>query len=318
MPDRKKYSYLVTGGGGFIGSHLLERLLEAGHQVDVLDNFQTGSKDYLPMGSGGIGRLIEQDISEPFDGKYDGIFHLACPASPVHYQATPIETFRTAVWGTYQVLESARKTGARVVVASTSEVYGNPLVHPQTEEYFGNVNPIGLRSCYDEGKRGGETLATDYARIHSVDARIVRIFNTYGPRMLFNDGRVVSNLCHQALLGKTMTVYGDGSQTRSFCFVSDMVEGLIRSMEVPIFPSPVNLGNPEEYTVLELAKMVLEISEAKVGIRFFPLPADDPFRRKPDISKARQSLGWVPHVPVREGIKRTIQEFRTRLARHGI
>lgn len=312
-----KCSYLVTGGGGFIGSHLVDRLIADGHHVDVLDSFQTGSKEYLPMGPGGIGRLIEQDVSEAFDGEYDGIFHLACPASPVHYQATPIDTFRTAVWGTYQVLETARRTGARVVVASTSEVYGNPLVHPQTEEYFGNVNPIGLRSCYDEGKRGGETLAMDYIRVHSVDARIVRIFNTYGPRMLFNDGRVVSNLCHQALLGKPLTVYGDGSQTRSFCFVSDMVEGLVRAMDVPVFSSPLNLGNPEEYTVLELAGMVMEIAKVKAEIRFFPLPSDDPFRRKPDISKAKECLGWDPRVPVRDGIMLTLQEFRTRLAHHG-
>ncbi len=304
----------MTGGAGFIGSHLVERLLSSGHNVDVLDSFQTGSRDYL---SGGIRLLIEQDVSEPFGGRYSGIFHLACPASPVHYQATPLETFRTAVWGTSQVLENARRTGARVVIASTSEVYGNPLVHPQTEEYFGNVNPIGLRSCYDEGKRGGETLAMDYARVHGVDSRIVRIFNTYGPRMLFNDGRVVSNFCHQALLGKPLTVYGDGSQTRSFCFVSDMVEGLVRAMDVPVFESPVNLGNPEEYTVLELARMILELLEVDLEIRFLPLPSDDPARRKPDISKARNLLAWEPRIPVREGILKTIQEFRTRLARHG-
>ncbi|MHB1286175.1 MAG: UDP-glucuronic acid decarboxylase family protein [Leptospirales bacterium] len=317
MPESKKESYLVTGGAGFIGSHLVERLLSAGHNVDVLDSFQTGDRNNLPSGPGGIRRLIEQDVTEPFSGKYNGIFHLACPASPVHYQASPIKTFQTAVWGTHQVLENARMTRARVVIASTSEVYGNPLEHPQTEAYFGNVNPIGLRSCYDEGKRGGETLAMDYARVHGVDARIVRIFNTYGPRMLFNDGRVVSNFCHQALIGKPLTVYGNGDQTRSFCFVSDMVEGLIRAMEVPVFESPVNLGNPDEYTVLELAKMVLALLDANLEIRFLPLPSDDPARRKPDISKARHLLSWEPLIPVQEGILKTIQEFRTRLANHG-
>lgn len=295
----------------------MDRLLSAGHNVDVLDSFQTGNRKNLPNGPGGIRRLIEQDVAEPFSGKYRGIFHLACPASPAHYQASPIKTFQTAVWGTHQVLENARMSGARVVIASTSEIYGNPHEHPQTEAYFGNVNPIGLRSCYDEGKRGGETLAMDYARVHGVDARIVRIFNTYGPRMLFNDGRVVSNFCHQALIGKPLTVYGKGEQTRSFCFVSDMVEGLIRAMEVPVFESPVNLGNPDEYTVLELAKMVLEVLDANLEIRFLPLPSDDPVRRKPDISKARRLLSWEPLIPVQEGILKTIQEFRTRLANHG-
>ena len=307
----------MTGGAGFIGSHLVRRLLAEGHSVDVLDNFQTGSRENLSRDSVLIARLIEQNVADPFSGVYDGIFHLACPASPIHYQATPLETFRTAVWGTWQVMESCRQTGAKAVIASTSEVYGNPLVHPQTEDYFGNVNPVGLRSCYDEGKRGGETVAMDYRRVHGVDARIVRIFNTYGPRMLFNDGRVVSNFCHQALLGNSLTVYGEGTQTRSFCYVSDMVDGLIRAMETEKFDGPVNLGNPVEYRVIDLAKMVISLSSSSSSILFKPLPADDPSRRKPDITKARNLLGWEPRIPVEEGLLRTIEEFRDRLGRNG-
>lgn len=282
----------------------------------MLDNFRTGSRENLSPGMGFIRTLIVQDVSDPIDGQYDGIFHLACPASPVHYQADPVETFRTAVWGTCSVLENARRSGTRVVIASTSEVYGNPLVHPQTEEYFGNVNPIGLRSCYDEGKRGGETLAMDYARTRSVDARIVRIFNTYGPRMLFDDGRVVSNFCHQALLGKPMTIYGDGRQTRSFCYVSDLVEGLVRAMMSEAFESPVNLGNPEEYTMIQLAELVGELTNSARMPTFLPLPSDDPSRRRPDISKAKRLLGWEPKIPVREGLIRTLEDFRARLGRN--
>ena len=282
----------------------------------MLDNFRTGSRKNLLSGTGTIRNLLEQNVSDPIAGCFDGIFHLACPASPVHYQADPVETFRTAVWGTYQVLELARESGARVVIASTSEVYGNPLVHPQTEDYFGNVNPIGLRSCYDEGKRGGETLAMDYARTRAVDVRIVRIFNTYGPRMMFDDGRVVSNFCHQALLGEPLTVYGDGSQTRSFCYVSDMVDGLIRGITSPVFDNPVNLGNPEEFSMIELAKLVGELTGSTRPLRFLPLPSDDPSRRRPDISKARKLLGWEPRIPVREGLIRTLADFRTRLGRN--
>ncbi len=282
----------------------------------MLDNFRTGSRKNLRSGTGTIRNLLEQNVSDPIAGCFDGIFHLACPASPVHYQADPVETFRTAVWGTYQVLELARESGARVVIASTSEVYGNPLVHPQTEDYFGNVNPIGLRSCYDEGKRGGETLAMDYARTRAVDVRIVRIFNTYGPRMMFDDGRVVSNFCHQALLGEPLTVYGDGSQTRSFCYVSDMVDGLIRGITSPVFDNPVNLGNPEEFSMIELAKLVGELTGSTRPLRFLPLPSDDPSRRRPDISKARKLLGWEPRIPVREGLIRTLADFRTRLGRN--
>ncbi len=307
----------MTGGAGFIGFHLVRRLLAAGHRVDVLDNFQTGSRENLSHDNGRIGRLIEQNVADPISGVYDGLFHLACPASPVHYQASPLETFRTAVWGTWQVMESCRKSGAKAVIASTSEVYGNPLVHPQNEEYFGNVNPVGLRSCYDEGKRGGETVAMDYRRVHGVDARIVRIFNTYGPRMLFNDGRVVSNFCHQALLGNPLTVYGDGTQTRSFCFVSDMVDGLIRAMETDCVSSPVNLGNPVEYRVVDLAKMVLSLTSSTSSILFKPLPSDDPSRRKPDITKARSLLNWEPRIPVEEGLLQTIEDFRQRLGKHG-
>lgn len=307
----------MTGGAGFIGSHLVEKLLSEGHTVDVLDNFYTGTRRYLSFDSGKVSRLLEQDVADPVVGKYDGIFHLACPASPVHYQAKPLDTFRTAVWGTWQVLENCRIHHARVVIASTSEVYGNPLEHPQRESYFGNVNPVGIRSCYDEGKRGGETIAMDFRRVYGVDARIVRIFNTYGPRMLFNDGRVVSNFCHQALLGEPLTVYGDGSQTRSFCFVSDMVEGLVRAMHAEDFENPVNLGNPLEYRVIELAEMVLKLSGGKSSIEYKPLPPDDPYRRKPDISKARRLLGWEPRIPVEEGIRKTIEEFRERMECHG-
>ena len=305
---------LVTGGAGFIGSHLIESLVSMDNEVDVLDNFHTGRRENVEL-SGKVRQLYVQDVSEPLSRArvYDRIYHLACPASPVHYQSDPVHTFKTAVFGTYRMLELARSTGARLLIASTSEVYGDPLEHPQTEGYWGHVNPVGPRSCYDEGKRGAETLASDYARTMGVDLRIVRIFNTYGPRMLFDDGRVVSNFIHQALLGQPLTLYGEGQQTRSFCYVSDLVRGILLLMESNVVAIPVNLGNPDEFTIRELAMVVLSRLQSSSSIVNHPMPTDDPSRRCPDISRAKDLLGWSPVIDLSQGLDLTIREFRERL-----
>ena len=301
---------LVTGGAGFIGSHLCERLLEEGREVICLDNFFTGCKQNIAHLTGNPGfELIRHDITEPILLEVDRIYNLACPASPVHYQYNPVKTIKTSVMGTIHMLGMAKRVGARILQASTSEVYGDPQAHPQTEEYWGNVNPIGIRSCYDEGKRVAETLMMDYHRQNSVDIKIVRIFNTYGPRMAINDGRVVSNFIIQALKGEDITVYGDGGQTRSFCFVSDLVEGMLMMMECEAFPGPVNLGNPVETTILEFAERIIALTGSKSRIVFKPLPADDPRQRQPDITLARSRLGWEPQVGVETGLGKTIGYF---------
>ncbi|BAY26052.1 3-beta hydroxysteroid dehydrogenase/isomerase [Calothrix sp. NIES-2100] len=304
---------LVTGGAGFIGSHLIDRLISQGHEIICLDNFYTGNKqNILKWLDHPYFELIRHDITEPIRLEVDQIYHLACPASPVHYQYNPVKTVKTNVMGTLNMLGLAKRVKARFFLASTSEVYGDPEVHPQVEEYRGNVNPIGLRSCYDEGKRIAETLAFDYYRQNKVDIRVVRIFNTYGPRMLENDGRVVSNFIVQALRGEPLTVYGDGSQTRSFCYVSDLVEGFIRLMNSD-YVGPVNLGNPDEYTILELAQAVQNQINPDAKIHFEPLPSDDPRRRRPDITKARTLLDWEPTIPLQQGLKLTIEDFRSRI-----
>lgn len=304
---------LVTGGAGFIGSHLIDRLMEQGHDVICLDNFYTGHKrNILRWFNHPNFELIRHDVTEPIRLEVDQIYHLACPASPVHYQYNPVKTIKTNVMGTLNMLGLAKRINARFLLASTSEVYGDPEVHPQTEDYRGNVNPIGIRSCYDEGKRVAETLAFDYHRQNDVEIRVIRIFNTYGPRMLENDGRVVSNFVVQALKGQPLTVYGDGSQTRSFCYVSDLVEGIMRMMNGD-YVGPVNLGNPDEYTILQLAQAVQQMVNPDVAIDFKPLPQDDPRRRKPDITRAKSHLGWQPTVPLQEGLKRTIEDFRDRI-----
>lgn len=304
---------LVTGGAGFIGSHLIDRLLEEEHEVICLDNFYTGHKrNLLRWLNHPYFELIRHDITEPIRLEADQIYHLACPASPVHYQYNPVKTIKTNVMGTLNMLGLAKRVKARFLLASTSEVYGDPEVHPQTEEYRGNVNPIGIRSCYDEGKRVAETLAFDYHRQNDVEIRVARIFNTYGPRMLENDGRVVSNFVVQALRNQPLTVYGEGSQTRSFCYVSDLVEGLMRLMNGD-HTGPVNLGNPDEYTILELAQAVQQMVNPDVEIKFEPLPQDDPRRRKPDITRAKTWLGWQPTVPLKEGLQLTVEDFRTRI-----
>jgi UDP-glucuronate decarboxylase len=306
---------LVTGGAGFIGSHLCERLLEQGHEVICLDNFFTGRREnVLPLFSNPNFELIRHDVIESILLEVDQIYHMACPASPVHYQYNPVKTIKTSVMGTINMLGLAKRVEARILLASTSEVYGNPLEHPQKESYWGNVNPIGIRSCYDEGKRVAETLMMDYHRQNNVDAKIIRIFNTYGPRMLFDDGRVVSNFIVQALTNSPLTIYGDGSQTRSFCYVDDLVRGIIAMMEAPDFAGPVNLGNPVEITVRELAEKVVELTGSNVEIQYKPLPQDDPERRRPDISLAREKLSWEPGMILEEGLKKTIQEFSERLS----
>lgn len=304
---------LVTGGAGFIGSHLIDQLMEQGHEVVCLDNFYTGHKrNILKWMDHPYFELIRHDITEPIRLEVDQIYHLACPASPVHYQYNPVKTIKTNVMGTLNMLGLAKRVKARFLLASTSEVYGDPEIHPQTEDYRGNVNPIGIRSCYDEGKRVAETLAFDYHRQNDVEIRVARIFNTYGPRMLENDGRVVSNFVVQALKGQPLTVYGDGSQTRSFCFVSDLVNGLMRLMNGDHI-GPVNLGNPDEYTILQLAKAVQQMVNPDLAIDFKPLPQDDPRRRKPDITRARTWLNWQPTVPLQEGLKLTVEDFQSRM-----
>jgi UDP-glucuronate decarboxylase len=304
---------LVTGGAGFLGSHLIDRLMNAEHEVICLDNFYTGNKQNILKWLGNPHfDLIRHDITEPIRLEVDQIYHLACPASPVHYQYNPVKTVKTNVMGTMNMLGLAKRVKARFFLASTSEVYGDPDVHPQSEEYRGNVNPIGIRSCYDEGKRIAETLAFDYYRQNKVDIRVVRIFNTYGPRMLENDGRVVSNFIAQALRKKPLTVYGDGSQTRSFCYVSDLIEGFIRLMNSD-YVGPVNIGNPGEYTILQLAEAVRDLVNPGSDINFEALPSDDPRRRRPDISKAKTLLNWEPTVALQEGLKLTIEDFRSRI-----
>jgi len=301
---------LVTGGAGFIGSHLCDRLIEAGHEVICLDNFYTGHKRNIAhLLNHPKFELIRHDVTEPIKLEVDQIYHLACPASPVHYQSNGIKTIKTNVMGTMNMLGLAKRVKARFLIASTSEVYGDPEIHPQSETYWGNVNPIGIRSCYDEGKRISETLAFEYHRQNGVDIRVARIFNTHGARMLENDGRVVSNFVVQALQGIPLTVYGDGSQTRSFCYVSDLVEGLIRLMNGE-YIGPINLGNPGEYTILQLASTIQRMVNPDVDIVFKPLPQDDPRRRQPDITLARQWLNWEPQVQLEEGLSKTIAYFR--------
>ena len=305
---------LVTGGAGFLGSHLCERLLGDGHEVICLDNFYTGRKvniaHLLPNPSF---ELMRHDVIDPFKAEVDQIYNLACPASPPHYQFNPIKTTKTSVMGAINALGLAKRVKARVFQASTSEVYGDPEVHPQPESYRGSVNPIGPRACYDEGKRCAETLFFDYHRENKVDIRVVRIFNTYGPRMLADDGRVVSNFIVQALQGRDITVYGDGTQTRSFCYVDDLIEGFVRLMNTEGITGPVNIGNPGEFTMLELAEKVLGLVGGKSKIVHRPLPQDDPLQRQPDISLAREKLGWEPTVPLEEGLRRTIAYFRKSL-----
>ncbi|MGK7917803.1 MAG: UDP-glucuronic acid decarboxylase family protein [Prochloraceae cyanobacterium] len=308
---------LVTGGAGFIGSHLIDRLMTAGNEVICLDNFYSGHKrNILHWLNHPYFELIRHDITEPIRLEVDQIYHLACPASPVHYQYNPIKTVKTNVVGTLNMLGLAKRVKARFLLASTSEIYGDPEVHPQSEDYRGNVNCIGIRSCYDEGKRVAETLSFDYHRENHVDIRVARIFNTYGPRMLENDGRVVSNFVSQALQGKALTVYGNGSQTRSFCYASDLVEGLMRLMNSD-YVGPVNLGNPDEYTILELAKTISHMVNPDLELVFKPLPEDDPKRRQPDITRAKTWLGWEPTIALTEGLKLTIEDFQKRRERNG-
>jgi UDP-glucuronate decarboxylase len=302
---------LVTGGAGFIGSHLCHRLIEEGNSVVCLDNLYTGKieniKDLLDNQNF---TFVEHDIVESFDAEVNQIYNLACPASPPHYQANPVKTFKTSVIGILNMLELAKKYNATILQASTSEVYGDPNVHPQIESYWGNVNPIGIRSCYDEGKRSAETLMMDYHRMYNTDIRIIRIFNTYGPKMDKNDGRVVSNFILQALQNEDITIFGDGSQTRSFCYVSDLVDGMVKMMNNNMgFIGPVNLGNPSERTILDFAKSIIEYTNTNSKIVFEPLPSDDPTKRKPDISLAKEKLGWEPKIDFEIGVKQTIKYF---------
>lgn len=306
---------LVTGGAGFLGSHLCQALLEKGNDVLCLDNFFSGHKDNINhLTNFSYFEVFRHDIIQPVFVEVDQIYHLASPASPIHYQYNAIKTIKTNVMGTINMLGLAKRTKARILIASTSEVYGNPEINPQPEEYWGNVNPIGIRSCYDEGKRVAETLAMDYFRQNHVDIKIVRIFNTYGPRMAVNDGRVVSNFVVQALRGVPLTINGDGSQTRSFCFVTDLIEAVQLMMEKKDFIGPVNLGNPDEFTILELAEKIINLTNSKSKIKFTPLPSDDPVRRCPDISLAKKMLNWSPKISLEEGLTKTIDYFKTKLA----
>ncbi len=305
---------LVTGGAGFIGSHLCERLIKDRNEVVCLDNFFTGRREnVLHLLDNPFFELVRHDVIEPILLEVDEIYNLACPASPVHYQYNPVKTIKTNVMGTLNMLGLAKRVRARILQASTSEVYGNPLVHPQKEDYWGNTNPIGPRACYDEGKRCAETLMFAYNAQNNVDIRVVRIFNTYGPRMLENDGRVVSNFIVQALKGEDITVYGDGSQTRSFCYVDDLIEAMIRMMGKDGLSGPVNLGNPSEFTVVELADIVKRMTGSSSRIVFKKLPKDDPLQRQPDISLAKKELGWEPSVELERGLERTIEYFRKKL-----
>jgi UDP-glucuronate decarboxylase len=302
---------LVTGGAGFLGSHLCERLLAEGHEVLCADNFFTGTRRNVEhLLDNPRFELIRHDITMPLYVEVDEVYNLACPASPVHYQHDPVQTVKTSVHGAINMLGIAKRTHARIFQASTSEVYGDPDMHPQPEAYWGRVNPVGLRSCYDEGKRCAETLFMDYHRQYGVDVRIARIFNTYGPRMHPNDGRVVSNFIVQALRGEPITIYGQGQQTRSFCFVDDLVDGFVRYMKAPgPLPGPINLGNPREFTILQLAEQVINLTNSKSRLVFKPLPSDDPQQRRPDISRAKEKLGWEPQVQLAEGLQRTITYF---------
>src|SRR5262245_19278037 len=302
---------LVTGGAGFIGSYLCERLVQDRHEVICLDNYFTGSKRNIShLLKADNFELLRHDIINPIDVEVDQIYNLACPASPVFYQFNPVRTIQANVLGVTNMLELAKRTKARILQASTSEIYGDPKVHPQKEDYWGNVNPIGVRSCYDEGKRVAETLMMDYSGQHAVDVKIIRIFNTYGPRMAVNDGRVVSNFIVQAIRGDDITVYGKGEQTRSFCYISDMVDGLVAMMNKPDFAGPVNLGNPREFTILSLAKMVIEETKSQSKIVFNSLSSDDPVQRQPDISLAKTKLNWAPKIEIEEGLRRTIDYFK--------
>ena len=309
---------LVTGGAGFLGSHLCERLLAEGNEVLSLDNYFTGSKENIrPFLDHPKFEAIRHDIIHPIDLEVDRIYNLACPASPIHYQFDPVRTVQANVLGVTHMLELAFRTKARILQASTSEVYGDPTIHPQQEAYWGNVNPIGPRSCYDEGKRVAETLMMDYYRQYKVDIRIIRIFNTYGPKMALNDGRVVSNFILQALEGKEITIYGDGSQTRSFCYVDDLIEGMVRMMSTDGLTGPINLGNPVEFSVLELAEKVIALTGSRSKIVYKPLPQDDPTQRKPDITLAAQKLFWFPKTDLEAGLKKTIAYFEKRVAASG-
>lgn len=301
---------LITGGAGFIGSHLADRLNDEGHEIILLDNLFTGSKQNIQhlLGNKNI-EFIRHDITEEILLEVDQIYNLACPASPIHYQNNPIKTIKTNMLGTMNMLGLAKRVGARILQASTSEVYGDPKEHPQKETYWGNVNPIGIRSCYDEGKRLSETLCFDYHRYNHVDIKVIRIFNTYGPRMHVEDGRVVSNFVVQALLNRTITVYGDGLQTRSFCYVDDLINGIHAMMNCENFPGPVNLGNDGEFTVIELARTVIELTGSQSKIEHKPLPSDDPTRRKPDLTLAKEKLGFEPKIKLIEGLKKTIDYF---------
>jgi UDP-glucuronate decarboxylase len=306
---------LVTGGSGFLGSHLSEKLVNQGHDVICLDNFYTGHRkniEHLFLKPNF--ELVRHDVTFPYYVEVDRIYNLACPASPIHYQANPVQTTKTSVHGAINMLGLAKRTGARILQASTSEVYGDPEVHPQTEDYWGRVNPIGIRSCYDEGKRCAETLFFDYHRENAVDIRVARIFNTYGPRMHPNDGRVVSNFIVQALKGEEITIYGDGTQTRSFCFVGDLIEALVKFMELGDgFPGPINLGNPTEFTMLELAETILRLTNSSSKVTFKELPQDDPKQRQPNISLAKEKLSWEPIVQLNEGLLETIKFFQKHL-----
>ncbi len=302
---------LITGGAGFIGSHLTERLLNEGHSVIIIDNFHTGSRDNIRhlLHNDDL-EIFRHDVTDPYRMEVDYIYNLACPASPIHYQRSPVKTVLTSVMGVINALKLATEVKARVFQASTSEVYGDPLVHPQKEDYSGNVNPIGPRSCYDEGKRIAETLMFDYHRENDVDIRIVRIFNTFGPRMRPDDGRVVSNFILQALRNESITIFGDGSQTRSFCYVDDMVEGMIRLMDQDEHTGPMNLGNPDERSIKEIAELIIEMTGSSSEIIYKPLPKDDPIRRKPDITLAKSHLGWEPQVKLEDGLPKAIEYFR--------
>lgn len=309
-----KQRVLVTGGAGFLGSHLCDRLIADGQEVICLDNFFTGKRDNIEhlLGHPRF-ELVRQDVETPLTMQVDQIFHLACPASPIHYQRNPVRTIRTAVLGTMNLLDVARESNARMLIASTSEVYGDPLQHPQQESYWGNVNPIGPRACYDEGKRCAESLAVAYHQQYRTEVRVARIFNTYGPRVHEADGRVVSNLIVQALRGEPLTIFGDGRQTRSFCYVSDLIEGFVRLMGSAHGSAPVNLGNPRETTMLELAELVKRLTGSSSTIVHKPLPQDDPVRRNPDITRARELLGWAPKTELERGLSATIDDFRRRL-----